>query len=242
MPDQPDSSRLSLAQAVVSTGSRAKAVSIGLAQRGDGADEQGWGEGQPVVKVMGRDIKVLRRWGYEWKRTAVKQETVTGSESMTAENDEAALWALDLEQLKQLNGPVTFAYSEHAGGETSGLPVYSPQAARSYVIRAFETYEDQKQEGTASEGQSMQSKSPAKSKRTGAVVMREKEENAGKLLKSLDIVFESWAGTLSKSELDQKAWNWYVRVRPDVEPGVAGWGAKGQIKLREILKLRRSMQ
>ncbi|KAL4906084.1 hypothetical protein BDW74DRAFT_177113 [Aspergillus multicolor] len=63
MPEQPISSRLSLAQAVVSANSRSKAVSIGL-ESGISAEQEGWGEGQPTVSVLDRDIKVLKRWDY----------------------------------------------------------------------------------------------------------------------------------------------------------------------------------
>jgi hypothetical protein len=66
MPEQPPSSRLSLAQAVVSANSRSKAVSIGL-ERGLSADDEGWGHGQPRVRVLGREVTVLKRSGYEWK-------------------------------------------------------------------------------------------------------------------------------------------------------------------------------
>ncbi|KAK0742453.1 hypothetical protein B0T21DRAFT_382057 [Apiosordaria backusii] len=66
MPEQPLSSRLSLAQAVVSANSRSKAVSLGL-DKGPSADQEGYGEGQPRVRVMGREIAVLKRSGYEWK-------------------------------------------------------------------------------------------------------------------------------------------------------------------------------
>jgi hypothetical protein len=66
MPEQPLSSRLSLAQAVVSANSRSKAVSLGL-DKGPSADEEGYGEGQPRVRIMGREVSVLKRGGYEWK-------------------------------------------------------------------------------------------------------------------------------------------------------------------------------
>ncbi|KAK4175581.1 hypothetical protein QBC36DRAFT_22211 [Triangularia setosa] len=66
MPEQPLSSRLSLAQAVVSANSRSKAVSLGL-EKGPSAVQEGYGEGQPRVKVMGREVAVLKRSGYEWK-------------------------------------------------------------------------------------------------------------------------------------------------------------------------------
>lgn len=63
MPEQPVSSRLSLAQALVSINSRSKAVSLGI-ENGQSAEQEGWGEGQPVVKVLGREIRVLKRWDY----------------------------------------------------------------------------------------------------------------------------------------------------------------------------------
>ncbi len=79
MPEQPLSSRLSLAQAVVSANSRSKAVSIGL-EKGASADDEGWGEGQPRVRVMGREIAVLKRGGYEWRG----EEEVSAAETPAA--------------------------------------------------------------------------------------------------------------------------------------------------------------
>lgn len=74
MPEQPLSSRLSLAQAVVSVNSRSKAVSLGL-EKGKGAEAEGWGMGQPTIKILGREIHVLKRGGYEWKSGEEKEET-----------------------------------------------------------------------------------------------------------------------------------------------------------------------
>ncbi|TVY57901.1 Protein IMPACT-B [Lachnellula suecica] len=94
MPEQPPSSRLSLAQAVVSVNSRSKAVSIGL-EKGKSAEEQGWGIGQPKIKVLGREISVLKRSGYEWReevkaeeaesQDTVKEEDPTPSSTLKAE-------------------------------------------------------------------------------------------------------------------------------------------------------------
>jgi hypothetical protein len=67
----------------------------------------------------------------------------------------------------------------------------------------------------------------------------EKEENLGLLLSALDRLYTSWAHVLSKDDLDRRAWSWYVHVRPEVQNGVAGWGGKGEVKLSEILGLRR---
>src|SRR3569833_1699031 len=99
MPEQPLSSRLSLAQAVVSANSRSKAVSIGL-EKGASADDEGWGEGQPRVRVMGREIAVLKRGGYEWKG---EEEVVSEA---TGGNGEASQ-ATDTETQQSRTEPAT---------------------------------------------------------------------------------------------------------------------------------------
>ena len=73
MPRQPLSSRLSLAQAVVGVNSRRKALSLGI-EKGASAEDEGWGQGQPVVRLMGNTIKVMKRWGYEWKEWSKEGE------------------------------------------------------------------------------------------------------------------------------------------------------------------------
>ena len=236
MPNQPPSSRLSLAQAVVSLGSQSKAKMIGLSTAAT-AEDEGWGQGQPVVKVMNREISVLKRWGYEWRTKSaepgqddVKREE-TGPKAEQAETEssdggEAALWAIDLEQLKHLNGPLTF--SSTSTTDTAGLPVYSPQAARGYLYRSFDTAVDEPEPTKASP-----------KKKSAAMGAAQRETNVSALLQCLDMVFESWKATLTADELDKRSWSWYVAVRPEVEYGQAGWGAKGPLKLRDILDLRR---
>lgn len=53
MPEQPLSSRLSLAQTYVSVTSRARAVSLGI-ENGQSAEELGMGIGQATAKIMGK--------------------------------------------------------------------------------------------------------------------------------------------------------------------------------------------
>jgi hypothetical protein len=372
MPEQPLSSRLSLAQAVVSVNSRSKAQSLGL-EKGRSAEELGWGQGQPKVKVMGREISVLKRSGYEWREEKAeggenteKIGETNGEASGSAENDNEetrtnpmsgggtskggtddwtvsasvtskkstfiaraititspsqarselqkllaanpdlrdashnitawrvagdhgiieewnddgesgggrhilgllqasdivgvllvvtrwyggimlgvdrwrimtqvsrdalsqrlrvagfigneALWGLDLEAMKNTDAPVT-------GGTASGMPIYKPEGARAYILKAFAlppAAEDEK-----------------KKKKTGVVLEREKEQNLGLLLGALDMLFASWVEHVSRDELDKRAWGWYVQVRPEVEAGTAGWGGKGNVKLADILNLRR---
>ena len=76
-------------------------------------------------------------------------------------------------------------------------------------------------------------------KPSAAKRMASKEENLGHLLRALDLLYDSWAIVLSPEDLDKRTWGWYVKVRPEVEHGVAGWGGKNEIKLKDILDLRR---
>jgi hypothetical protein len=394
MPEQPPSSRLSLAQAVVSANSRSKAVSLGL-EKGASAEDEGWGTGQPKVRVLGRDIAVLKRGGYEWKgeeevgsntadppkpdsanptpkaeggepkthpfflpqprpepapsspvwsasqpvslksSTFVGRATTitspshrqslltslmasvphlktathnawayritdprTGYVSESSEDDgetgagalllrvmrelsatdtlvvmtrwyggimlgpdrwrlmknvvtgalaerlrktglEAAVggeavWGLDLEGMRG-KGAGGGGQRQMAGSSVVGMHIHSPQGARAYLLKSFVSApvgEDQEEAGS----------SPSKKKvvkRTQKEIDREKEENLGLLLGALRLLYDSWADHLSPADLDRRAWSWYVAVRPDVDVGPSGWGAKGLLKLDDILKLRR---
>lgn len=236
MPEQPVSSRLSLAQAVTSMNSKTKAVHLGL-DNGQSAEEEGWGEGQPLIRVMTRDIRVMKRWGYEWAENSDStQATLKSSPDTVVEEraKEPALWGVDLEALKRANQPGAPRSSK---GGSNDLPVYTAQSARAYLIKAFETppqeavKEEIKQEGDAPK--------KAKARKTAAVVAAEKKRNLGLLLGALELLYKSWAEILSKEDLDKRAWGWYVRVRPEVAQGAAGWGGKGNVKLSDILDLRR---
>ncbi|KAJ4985644.1 hypothetical protein SVAN01_08819 [Stagonosporopsis vannaccii] len=238
MPEQPISSRLSLAQAVVSMNSKTKAVHIGI-DSGKTAEDEGWGEGQPIIRIMNREIRVMKRWGYEWEEPSTKEKikagesvqgtvneeestqgTLVGDESTGAK--EPALWGIDLEALKKANtGPSTNKGS-------SQLPIHTAQGARAYLLKSFETPKAASADPDA-----------APVKRTAASLTAEKERNLGMLLGALELLYQSWAHVLSREDLDRRAWGWYVRVRPEVAPGQAGWGGKGIVKLADILELRR---
>ncbi|MCJ1358711.1 MAG: hypothetical protein MMC33_008711 [Icmadophila ericetorum] len=247
MPNQPLSSRLSLAQSVVSANSRSKAVSIGLA-KGISAEEEGWGRGQPVVRVMGREIRVLKRWGYDSNEgpkeasteeaSGVKEDekeleasasTVKAGDDSTSEqrqDSEPALWGLDLESLRSSNGS-TASGSKYG---SQNLPIYTPQSARAYLLRSFDSISHKTETAQESSGK----------KKSAATKNIEKERNLALLLRALDLLYESWASYLKPEELDGRAWSWYVHVRPEVQSGVAGWGGKGEVKIADILKMRRN--
>ncbi|MCJ1399456.1 hypothetical protein MMC11_002658 [Xylographa trunciseda] len=239
MPSQPLSSRLSLAQAVVSANSRSKAVSIGL-ETGSSAAEDGWGLGQPKVKIMTREIHTLKRWGYNAdegtdaldqvpnaQQALAKEEPVSESDhAVLSQNTiigdvekEPALWGLDLESMRSSNK------SLQRESSTGGLPIYTAQSARAYLAKSFGS------KATITEGE-------GKSKKK-SITPAERERNLALLLSSLDLLYSSWAPFISIEDLDRRSWSWYVQVRPEVESGVAGWGSKGAVNLSDILDLRR---
>jgi|TARA_R110002003_G_scaffold121_23_gene10859 hypothetical protein len=232
MPDQPISSRLSLAQAVTSMNSKNKAIHIGIEQ-GQAAEDEGWGEGQPIVRIMTRDVRVMKRWGYDWEEESTQstlaastQETLASPDATLKEElvaKEPALWGIDLEAMKKASASNN-ARTHRAA--SSHLPIHTAQSARSYLLKAFETPKDEKQARTAK-------------KQTLAVLTAEKEHNLSLVLGALELLYESWIHVLSREDMDKRAWSWYIRVRPDVAQGAAGWGGKGHVKLADILELRR---
>jgi hypothetical protein len=217
MPEQPLSSRLSLAQAVVSMNSRSKAVSLGL-ESGKSAEEEGWGKGQPGVRILGREVRTMKRSG--WSESASNQanhESTTASMAEGENEDKPpALWALDLEALRKASDET--ANDGTGVGYSTDLPIYTPQSARSYLLKSF----DRKTEDNNKTGPKKKQSNPSKS--------AEKERNLALLLGALDLLFESWHAKVSAHELDSKAWSWYTRVRPDTV-----WGARSEVPLHDIL-------
>jgi hypothetical protein len=95
-----------------------------------------------------------------------------------------------------------------SGPVNANVAIHTPQAARSYLLKSFDRVEG---ENTA----------------------KEREENAAMVLGALEKVMRTW----KENEVHGRAWSGYVKVRPDVAGGAAGWGAKGEVKLRDILTL-----
>lgn len=248
MPEQPLSSRLSLAKAVVSANSKTKAKSLGI-EKGNTAEDEGWGQGQPKVRIMGREISVMKRWGYDsmegskasdlgvaqegdsHSQAAELQSTVQSYEHATqpqAKDQKQSplpgppLWGLDLDTLRSSSNPLPPGPSE---SHSSTLPVHEPKSAKDYLFKSFSS-----------------PPSPSPKKQPTKVVEAEKTRNLARLLQALDLLYSSWAHVLSHQELDRRAWAWYVAVRPEVQNGAAGWGGKGDVKLSQILELRRSQR
>lgn len=419
MPEQPPSSRLSLAQAVVSANSRSKAVSIGL-EKGLSAEQEGWGHGQPKVKVMGREVSVLKRGGYTWRddqppdegqsskseaedtpspgatsalgsvsgssrsqgardgsrpswstsqpttqkqstfvvratqisqlsqRQSLLQSLFTSVPSLQTATHNAwayrvkvptnlfnattikedsfddgetgagdfllkkmrelgavdtlvvmtrwyggimlgpdrwrimqnclgealaerlrltgtqvslggeALWGLDLEAMKN-KSIATDSMSRSYEAGVVGMPIHRPEAAKAYLLKSFATRIENDADvnaGNLSDSKILAERSPDKEqssprkgkasattsgpkRKTAKALEIEKQENLARLLGAIRLLFDSWAGHLPAAELDRRAWTWYATVRPEVEEGPSGWGAKGRLQLSNILGLRR---
>ena len=249
MPEQPLSSRLSLAQAYVSMTSRARAVDLGIESGAGRAEEEEAGLGRASVVVLGKEVRVLKRWGYDWGgkvkiSTQVDDDGGDGGAQVKSEehdDDELppseeqqqqspALWGLDLEALSKSSSKAetsTPARGRDAqSASTANLPIHTPQSARAYLLKSFDS-------PPSAAAQS------SKKKVTASAKAAEKERNLGMLLRALDLLYQSWIGTLGPEALDKRVWGWYVKVRPAVEQGVAGWGGKNEVKLADILALRR---
>lgn len=243
LPEQPLSSRLSLAKAIVSANSKTKAKSLGI-EKGNTAEDEGWGHGQPKVRIMGREISVMKRWGYNPNEGSTRSDSgtvkeeenpsqATASQSIihgdvhttqTRLNDQKQtqdvsppLWGLDLDALRSSSNPTP------SNPTTPTLPIHDPKSAKDYLLKSF----------ASPTPPSPTKKQPAKA------IEAEKSRNLALLLQAFDLLYRSWAHVLSSKELDRRAWAWYVAVRPEVQDGAAGWGGKGEVKLAQILGLRR---
>ena len=238
---------------MVSANAKSKAKSIGIQPKKgyERGYEEDIGIGQPTMKIMGRDIPVLRRWGYDPTEGEVRKEggemkagaedestqsTLKGGVdddlkfpilpmSTGSKNDiqEPPLWGLNLSSPTRIT-----LGNANSANHSVDLPIHQPTAARSYLLKSF--LQVLKED--------LPRQSPRK-KITAKAAAQKREEDAALLLHALDLLFQSWAGVLSKEELDRRAWGWYVAIRPEVKQGEAGWGQRGEVKLGEILGLRR---
>ncbi|KAK1671473.1 hypothetical protein BDP55DRAFT_675670 [Colletotrichum godetiae] len=148
--------------------------------------------------------------------------------------DDVAVWALDLQNTNNGSG-------SRSASETSrnvvGVPIHRPEPARAYLLKSFATGQSEDVPiGDSIGGSAFKAKQKKMSKVEDEA---ERARNLGRLLGALRLLFDSWSN-LGPREMDRKAFSWYASIRPEVQPGVAGWGAKGWLKLDTILQLRRA--
>ncbi|KAK3504029.1 hypothetical protein B0T13DRAFT_533757 [Neurospora crassa] len=167
-----------------------------------------------------------------------------GGEVLSAGGE--AVWGLDIEGMQ--NGGSGASSTSTSMGVTKatygtgvvGIQIHKPEVARNYLLRSFHTASAAAAGDETEEGGTAKKKT--KTRKTQKQLEAEREENLGLLLGALRLLFDSWRDHLAAAELDKRAWAWYVAVRPDVEAGPGGWGAKGTLRLKSILDLRRTEQ
>lgn len=152
-----------------------------------------------------------------------------------------AVWGLDLEAMrnKTRDGGSGGSHGSSSFHFAGGLVYHRPEAARSYLLKSFASASVDNGEDDDS-GATVASPTAKRKRTTIKAQDAEKEENLSLLLGALRLLFDSWAEALGPLELDRRAWGWYTAVRPDVDSGLSGWGAKGTLRLKRILDLRRN--
>ncbi|WQF86232.1 Putative ribosomal protein uS5 domain 2-type superfamily [Colletotrichum destructivum] len=152
--------------------------------------------------------------------------------------ERVALWALDLQRLA---GSDNGRSADDGNRTVTGAPIFRPESARSYLLKSFASSHNEN-DATSSGGENCLERSASRvggGKLSKSEAEAEMLRNLGRLLGAFRLLFESWSN-LTPPELNRRAFSWYTAIRPEVEPGIAGWGAKGCLKLSVILHLRRS--
>jgi hypothetical protein len=73
-------------------------------------------------------------------------------------------------------------------------------------------------------------------------VKRYLESKFGDALDEVHEAMKQLAKSLTPSELAEKAYGLYERFRPEIPPGVRGWGASGKLDLETIRKMARPLK
>jgi hypothetical protein len=74
---------------------------------------------------------------------------------------------------------------------------------------------------------------------SSAGVERYLEEKFGPALQDVTKAMQALADAFGPDELAAAAYALYERFRPEIPPGVRGWGAKGQLDLGRVLSLKK---
>ncbi|OAA67953.1 Impact family [Niveomyces insectorum RCEF 264] len=234
--------------------------------RQDSFDDGETGCGDLLLRVMRElgavdTLVVLTRWfggtmlgPDRWRLmrncvTGALAERLRRTGAAVALSGEAA-WGLDLEGARQQQqqqqqqtsrGGPSSSLNTHTSSLTGsvGMPIHRPESARQYLLKSFATWDGPDDGGPGATTTAAAAAAAKKKKKTIKAMDAEKADNLGRLLGALRLLYDSWADHVPAAELDRRAWSWYVAVRPDVDVGPSGWGAKGAVKLQDILDLRR---
>lgn len=165
-------------------------------------------------------VVVLTRWfggvmlgPDRWRLMRECVNEALAAQGRTSTLSGEAVWALDPQDSKPASS-------------TIGMAIHRPEGARNYLLRAFASQPRADEDGRRT------------TTTTAAAASQDRGDNLAKVLGAVRLLFAAWSDVLGPADLDRRAWTWYVAVRPEVDDGPAGWGAKGTLDLGKILDLR----
>ncbi|KAK6343440.1 hypothetical protein TWF730_011029 [Orbilia blumenaviensis] len=241
----PASSRFSLAQGLLDLTASSKAKSIGITRKDEHKNDI-IEEGYKKIRVLSKEIPILRRWDTPSTSTSSFQtETNLQKQGQSHMLDKPP--SDDVKATGINPGPST-----SAAGDLSSSPdaPMSRARGRSSGSSTSSLYPNRPIYWSLSP--SLLSQPPTASKLNPSalpihlphaahsyLIRSFSQDKLPLLLGALHLLYESWVDTLDPADLDRKSWNWYCNVRPVVEDGPEGWGGKGPVNLKNILSLRK---
>ncbi|KAF3204099.1 hypothetical protein TWF192_006773 [Orbilia oligospora] len=250
----PASSRFSLAQGLLDLTASSKAKSIGIT-RPDDAKNDTVEEGYKKLKVLSKEIPILRRWDTPSTSTTTSFQTETSLQKQGVSHkpdkppsDDVKSTSIDLGPSASAAGDVSPSHPSSSSPSPSVLPV-SRTAGTAAGSSTSARYPNEPIYWSLSP--SLLSQPPTASKLNPSALPIHlphaahsyltrsfSQDKLPLLLGALHLLYESWVNALDAVDLDRKSWNWYCSIRPTVEDGPEGWGGKGPVKLKDILSLR----
>ncbi|KAK6537493.1 hypothetical protein TWF694_011678 [Orbilia ellipsospora] len=248
----PMSSRFSLAQGLLELTAASKAKNIGILREGDGKDEE-LEEGYKRVRVLGKEIPVLRRWDVAAGVTTTENETDAERQEKNqmqqrGKNDGKSTVDASI----NLGNGANVSKDDESAGNVATSIASSSTGTGTGIHRAGAPSVSYDEPIYWALSPKLLANPPTASKLNPSalpiqlphaahsyLVRSFSKEMLPLVLGALHMVYESWVHSLDSAELDRRGWGWYCRVRPSVEDGPEGWGGKGVVRLKDILSLRK---
>ncbi|KAK6346748.1 hypothetical protein TWF696_006859 [Orbilia brochopaga] len=248
----PPSSRFSLAQGLLDATAAAKAKYIGLTRDGE-HNEHDIEEGYKRIRVLGKEIPVLRRWDVNLSNPETSTQKQGPDDDVSASMDPGGPISTDGSD-NSTPASATIAPAPApaaaAGGGSSSATATVPATATATATAATAAT-DEPIYWALSPKLLAQPPAPTKLNPSalpihlphaahGYLTRAFPGASLPLLLGALHAVYASWSDSLAPAELDRRGWSWYSRVRPAVDDGPEGWGGRGVVKLKDVLSLRRA--
>ncbi|KAJ6256926.1 hypothetical protein Dda_7809 [Drechslerella dactyloides] len=241
----PRSSRFSLAQGLLDATAASKAKYIGITRENDSGNDA-LEEGYKRIRVLGKEIPVLRRWDVE----LIDPETSTHADDDVGSHESAGMNPAGTASDNSASAAIAPAIASAA---PATAPSGSSTSGTAATLSATATVTAASEPIYWALSPKLLAQPPVASKLNPSALPIHLPHAAHSyltrsfpdatlplLLGALHIVYASWADSLDPAELDRRGWGWYARVRPAVDDGPEGWGGRGAVKLKDVLGLRKA--